>query len=228
MQNRAMTRTVKVVTRRMLLIFSGILWFSCSYADTTDKLFDNGISSYQKNDYVNTVKYLYAYYQLNNQTITNQSRQELLDVINYAEDKIYVALRTKEELDKYGQVTEVVIESGGKMDSFGSGKTTKGFNAPADVSRKKPHLPNIKKKLKSAALTGNDKARLLYPLKMTEAPGTAQLSSITISEKKCATLMRENELFKQRCKARVTSLSDEVKEYRDALRSCRYRLKYEK
>lgn len=228
MQNRAMTRTVKVLTRRMLLIFSGILWFSCSYADTTDKLFDNGISSYQNNDYVNTVKYLYAYYQLNNQTITNQSQQELLDVINYAEDKINVALRTKEELDKYGQVTEVVVESGGKMDSFGSGKTTKGFNAPTDIKRKKPKLPNVKKKLKSAELMGSYKADLIHPLKMTEAPGTAQSNSINVSEKKYATLMRDNERFKQRCKARVASLSDEVKEYRDALRSCRSRLKYEK
>ena len=196
----------------MLMLVSQF-WISKSYAESVDALFNKGISAYQSNNYVDAVKFLFAYYESNNQTITTQSQQELLNAINYSEEKLRVALATKEELDKHGHVSEVVIEASGKADSPISKKKPVPFSAPADSGRKKPQAPKLEKKLAVPKL----------PKQLKAAPEN-KIDEGQLKQE-IAELRRDHQLLSERCNSKIKYLSGQLQEQSNLLRSCQNRLR---
>lgn len=223
MQNRRELKPILVESRTFVLLVLLIFCFADVYAGRADQIYDQGISAYQSNDYVTTVKKLYAYLQLNHESIHDQSKREIRDLIDFAEGELRVAILTKAELDKHGYVTEVVVVSEGKFDGGTTKKSTERFNAPPYIRQNKPRLPNIKKISGRPKPENRHRASRVKPTRTVDPPRRVQ-PRIDGLEQKYQKLIRKNKKFTQKCSAKLNALSDETNACRNSLHRCRNRL----
>lgn len=112
------------------------------FAQTPEQIYRNGKQAFDQGNYLMAVKWLFAYQQLVRDQISPALNNTLSSAIQYCDEQISFAIRTKEKLDKYGHITEVVIEASGKADTPGAQKTTRKYHKPAANFPPKPSLPS--------------------------------------------------------------------------------------
>lgn len=123
-----------------------IFGFTDLSASPTENFFKEGTAAFENDDYVSAVKNLHAYFELTKHTNSSQVNSDLIQAINYSEDRLYYALKVKDELDKHGKITVVTVESSGKADNHSSSKT---------CYTPKPERKTYKPKLKLSSSSSN-------------------------------------------------------------------------
>ncbi len=121
--------------------FSGLLASVC-WANAAEDLYQKGRAAFEKGSYLDAVKYLYAFKQGAQPKPSGDFAKQLDSAIDYADEQIDVALRTKQELDKYGKVTQIVAS--GKADGFDGSPQRPPIKFPQPSGRQKPGLPASK------------------------------------------------------------------------------------
>jgi len=121
-----------------LLCFSN----SAAIAQPPEQVYQTGKNAFDKNDYLVAAKHLFAYQKLMNGNIDQSMNNQINSAVQYCDEQISLAIRTKEELDKYGHITEVIIDASGSADTAVPQKETKEFHQPQSPYRPKPPLPS--------------------------------------------------------------------------------------
>ncbi len=126
------------------ILFCGIVLAAVDplvFAQAPENIYQTGKKAFDDGDYLQAVKYLFAYQRLVEGNIDQGLAKALAAAIEFCDTQILLALRTKQNLDKYGHITEVVIESSGKADGIAR-KSTRKYNSIPNVSMQKPILPS--------------------------------------------------------------------------------------
>jgi hypothetical protein len=191
------TRRRDVVLR--CLIGSAVVWGGIGSApgplrgqDTT-ALYQQGYKAYQGDDFIQALKYLFAYRQIAVVPLPTPPKigPGLDAALAYSEDKLDLAVRTRQALDKYGQITEVQVSAGGKMDADGKPLPPVKVHLPAAGSSRKPSISPPGTAVAKAEAT-RPKAR--KPVRGAEVaavkvPAAADASNVTALEQEKAGLL---------------------------------------
>ena len=107
-----------------------------SYSESPDDLYQKGKASFDNNDYLSAVKYLFAYGQMSgNPGVVNGA-------LTYAEGEIKRAIQTMKQLDPHGEVTKIVAK-GKADDPSGREERTIPIVLPPQGRRQKPTLQGV-------------------------------------------------------------------------------------
>lgn len=121
----------------------GLVAHAASGADPA-QLYTRGKAAFDRPDpdFVVALEYLAAYREAAADVLAGDAsfRRSLDQAIDYASAELSLALATKRQLDKYGEVREVTIETGGKLDTAGSSKQEVSVRLPARHLPPKPRL----------------------------------------------------------------------------------------
>ncbi len=149
-------------------------------------LFDRGKSALAQPNYLAAAEYLYAYLQIDHELLDQHPgfRQAVEDHLDYAEAQIRAAILAKEQLDQYGSVVGVEVESGGKFDAPGAPrqKVSKPFHLPAAPPRPQQPLGNRPRRTVTAApgavVEASKTIALAGPSRTIAFPGAQPLAPV--------------------------------------------------
>jgi hypothetical protein len=125
---------------RLMVVY--ILINSVTFGQNSQELYSNGKLAYDQNLYLDAVKLLFAYQQIEQSKLNNELNNIISNAIYYCDEQLKLAIETKKALDEKGNVTEVVIESGGKFDGPDMKTDTVAFVKPIANNTPKPNLPD--------------------------------------------------------------------------------------
>lgn len=101
-----------------------------------DTLYQEGLRYYRSRDYLNAIKFLFAYKQVKQDALSPEFIHQIDDALKYAESQVKLAIQTKNELDRHGEVTKIVVR--GKADGT---DMTVPFRQPRLKNQQQPVLP---------------------------------------------------------------------------------------
>lgn len=176
-----------------LAVLCFVLLVSAVHAQNGENIYMTGKQAYDRNDHLMAVEYLFAYLTMFGNDLEPGLADTIRSAIDYSEDHIDVALRTKKELDEKGHVTEVVVESSGKADQWGTQEVRKPFRPPHGKSMRKPTLPGSQQ-AKPVKTTLDPQLAAKLPKHMT----MMSLDSCQECREKYATLSEQYSMLKER------------------------------
>jgi hypothetical protein len=106
----------------------------------TAALYQRGYEAYKHDDYIQALKYLYAYREIAVTPLPSPPRvgPELDAALTYSESRLDLAVRTRRALEQYGQITEVEVKASGKADDPSGRRVT--VPLPAAPGSQKPTM----------------------------------------------------------------------------------------
>jgi len=189
------------------------------FATSPSTVYNQGKSAFEREDCLAAVKFLFAYQQLVGGEIDPGMNDKIGSAIAYCDEQILLAIRTKQDLDRYGQITEVVVESSGKADSGASHKTTKAYRPPQGKHVPKPALPSSPPEAKTQHLPSpraNEPLKIDHPLKKAEPVDLKKKNEAL--EKELALLKKRYELLQMKYQRRTETYDALKDECRQLLR----------
>lgn len=210
----------------VMLIGALAAWAFGAYAAGAEAIYRTGKAAFEKNDYLSAAKHLFAYRNIAKDQIDEALLNSINDALSYCDDQITLALRTKEELDKYGHVTEVVIETSGKADDATVRRETRNFHKPTGRQRRKPRLPADLPQATTDTPTATTGRHMIIPMQPTTPSDQTEAAAQTETlEKEIKELKLRNKQLDKKytqrtedyaaLKARYKRLAEEYKALRD-------------
>jgi len=128
------------------LAWTGCLLVAIALPDAVhaqDALYQQGFSAYRSGDYLNAVKFLFAYKQLASGRFTPAFAQQVDNALNFSEQRLRTALSSS-----------ATVESGGKFDKSGEGGQANKPSLPSSPGSSKAVPPRNVVIARPAAIAG--------------------------------------------------------------------------
>lgn len=186
-------------------------------AQSATEIYQKGLVAFQNENYLLALKNLYAYQQISLAVLSANPTfaSKLQKAIDYSEDQLRIAVETKRQLDRYGEVREIRFVAKGKADHPNPPVQTVPYRPPRPRFPAKPGLPTTLPQEQVAIKDSGQLAHEAEPLtkggtlKRKSAGATAQsnealeklMTKYRTIEKRHEQLSASHQVLSERCAA---------------------------